>query len=93
MKLEEAREIKTVGEVWAIYKKIGLTVPHINKAMFFEDAQILQKLFNQITELETQRDELAETAYRAGVEDGWMIPEGNLENMAYEYIRGIKRKK
>ena len=39
-------KIKTVGEVWAIYDKAGLTKPHISEVNFFEDAKILKNLLN-----------------------------------------------
>ena len=59
----------------------------------------LCKQAGHITELEKQRDELedtlkeqVETAYRAGIEDGWMNPEGNMDNMTYEYMKYLEAK-
>ena len=52
MKTEEAKEIRTVGAVWALYEAAGLTKPHVNQANFFEDAKILKKLLDRVEELE-----------------------------------------
>ena len=52
----ELNEIKTVGDVWSIYKKAGLTEPNACVINFFEDGKILKKLLDRITELEGQRD-------------------------------------
>ncbi len=53
----------------------------------------------RIREFEAQRDkqddvmkEQVEIAYRAGIEDGWMNPEGNMDNMTYEYMKYLEAK-
>ncbi len=54
----ELKEIKTVGDVWAVYDAAGITRPHISRNLMFENARALKKLLDRITELEAQRDEL-----------------------------------
>ena len=51
-------EPKTVGEVWAIYERAGLTKPHISQHSFFKDAEILKELLNRITELEAEMKQI-----------------------------------
>ncbi len=47
----------------------------------------LQEAEARIQELEDALKEQVEIAYRAGVEDGWTNPDGNIENMTYEYMK------
>lgn len=63
-------ELKTIGDVWAVYRKAGLTEPHVSAINFFEDAEILQKLLNRITELEKQQTELLKTLTEIKKGDG-----------------------
>ena len=50
------QEIKTVGDVWAVYDAAGITRPHISQNFIFENARALKKLLDRITELEGQLD-------------------------------------
>ncbi len=52
------QEIKTVGDVWAVYDAAGIIRPAIFQSRLFENASVLKKLLDRITELEAQRDEL-----------------------------------
>ena len=46
----------------------------------------------RVQELEDALKEQVEIAYRAGIEDGWENPDGNIENMTYEYLRYLEAK-
>ena len=46
----------------------------------------------RVQELEEALKEQVEIAYRAGVEDGWENPDGNIENMTYEYMKYLEVK-
>ena len=54
--------------------------------------QIEQRTEARVQELEDALKEQVEIAYRAGIEDGWENPDGNIENMAYEYLRYLEAK-
>ena len=64
----EIQEIKTVGDIRVVYREAGLSEPHISRDNLFEDAEILQKLLNRITELEAQRNELLEACKELTIE-------------------------
>lgn len=45
-KAQIPNEIKTVGDVWRVYKAVGLTAPIAGADNFFREGQILKKLLD-----------------------------------------------
>ncbi len=57
------QEIKTVGDVWAIYDAAGISRPSISQELMFKNAETLKKLLDRITELEGKLISAAERLY------------------------------
>ena len=94
-------DCRTVLEVFTALEEAKTRIKKLGaeNMTLFQDVCDRENWKADAEELKAQRDkqedvmkEQVEIAYRAGIEDGWMNPEGNMENMTYEYMKYLEAK-